>query len=328
MSKVQMSMGSGGTATNNFINDIILKHLGNKTLDRMADSAIFSLDGKGAFTTDSYVVRPEFFPGGDIGKISVCGTVNDLAVAGAVPLCLSLGLILPEGYSLENLERIMAGIGKSCEEAKVSVVCGDTKVVEKGALDGPVINTSGVGRLVKDLGDYAQIAPGDKVIITSDIARHGVSILLARGELGFDGEIMSDCAPLNSMLEEVYGYEVRFCRDATRGGVAAVLNEISQMSGLGFEISEGDIPVSRDVQYLCEMLGLDPLSVANEGTAVIIVSDKDSEKVLHLLKKSPYGQSAALAGTVSEEKGVILETTLGGKRYVDMPSGVLLPRIC
>jgi len=320
-----MSVGSGGASTQSFISDIIFSRLGNDILNRASDAAIVESGKKLAFTTDSFVVRPEFFPGGDIGKIAVCGTVNDLLVSGAVPKFISFGLIVAEGYLISDLEKIINSMAEFCKKAGVKVVCGDTKVVDKGSLDGIVINTSGIGESVRDYTDYSRIKAGDAVILTSDIARHGMSVLLARGDLGFEGEILSDCAPLNDVFDVA---DVKFARDATRGGVAAVLNEISDVSGKGFLMEEADLPMDENVGYLCDMLGYDPLAVANEGLAVIIVDSSDADAMLSKLKVCENGQRAAISGVVTDEKSVLLETPIGGKRHIEMPAGELLPRIC
>ncbi|PLX70478.1 MAG: hydrogenase expression/formation protein HypE [Denitrovibrio sp.] len=322
-----MSVGSGGASTRSFVSDIIFSRLGNEILNKASDSAILDVSSKTAFTTDSYVVRPEFFPGGDIGKISICGTVNDLLVSGAVPKYLSFGLIVPEGYLVSDLERILDSMAAECRKAGVKVVCGDTKVVEKGAVDGLIINTSGIGDAVYNYTDVSNIKEGDAVIITSDIARHGMSVMLARGELGFEGEILSDCACLLDIFESIAGMNVKFARDATRGGVAAVLNEIASDCGLGFLMKESDIPIHENVGYLCDMLGFDPLAVANEGLAVIIVEQGEAEAVLEKIKNCESGKRASVCGIV-EGKNVVLETAIGGKRHIEMPSGELLPRIC
>lgn len=325
---VTMSLGGGGKQTADFIKNVIIKNFSNDIISVMADAAHLGTSCRSAFTTDSFVVKPEFFNGGNIGKLAICGTVNDLAVSGAKPEYLSFAVIVAEGYSLEKLTEIIISAAETAKEAGVKIVCGDTKVVERGSLDGVILNTAGVGRVIKNLNDYSAVSAGDKVIITSDIARHGVSVLLARGELGFSGTVESDCAPLNKMLEKIYGFDVKFARDATRGGVAAVLNEIAEKSGFGFEINEEDLPMREDVAGLCEILGLDPLSVANEGAAVIVVSEKDCELVLDCLLQTHYGKRAAVVGTVTGSGKVILKTRAGGARYIDMPPGELLPRIC
>lgn len=324
---VTLSMGGGGKQTNDFIKNVIIKNFGNEILSNMGDAAHVETSQISAFTTDSFVVSPEFFCGGDIGKLSICGTVNDLAVSGAIPRYLSFSLIIAEGYPLDKLEKIIESAAKTASSACVKVVCGDTKVVERGSLDKVVINTAGIGTVVKNLNDFSKVKEGDRVIITSDIARHGMAVMIARGELGFTGSIDSDCACLNKMFEAVYGYDIKFARDATRGGLAAVLNEISS-SGVGFEIDEDFIPVREDVLGLCETLGFDPLSVANEGAAVIIVSEKDTDAVLASLTSDVCGKRAAIIGRVTSGGRVVLKTKIGGTRYVDMPPGELLPRIC
>ncbi|XOB66242.1 hydrogenase expression/formation protein HypE [Deferribacteres bacterium DY0037] len=327
MEKITMAVGSGGTSSRSFVSEIIFSRLGNEHLLKASDAAIVSTSGRTAFTTDSYVVRPEFFPGGNIGKIAVCGTINDLLVSGAKPLYLSFGLIMPEGYPVADLERVVDSMAEECRKADVKIVCGDTKVVDKGGCDGLIINTSGIGESLRDYTEPYNIQEGDAVILTSDVARHGMSVMLARGELGFDGEVLSDCACLKDVFSAVENLNVKFARDATRGGVAAVLNEIASDSGKGFLMRETDIPMDENVGYLCDMLGFDPLAVANEGLAVIIVSEEDAEKALSNICACENGQRAAIAGRV-EGKNVILETSIGGKRHIEMPAGELLPRIC
>lgn len=324
-----MSVGGGGGSTEKFIKDIIFKYIGNEILEKMTDGATLDIPGeKAVFTTDSFVVKPEFFLGGDIGKLAVCGTVNDIAVCGGIPKYLSLGLILPEGYEMAKLEKILSSMGQAAKEAGVQIVCGDTKVVDNASLDSPILNCSGIGIKVEDYNNYDNVKSGNSVIITSDIARHGVSVLLARGDLGFESTIETDCAPLNKMIENLHGLDIKFCRDATRGGVAAVLNEIASMSGVGFELDEVSIPLDENVSFVCEMLGFDPLSVANEGVAVIIVSDTDAQKVLDMLTKHKYGLRSAVVGITDDSGKVVIKTEIGGKRNVSMPSGELLPRIC
>ncbi|QAR32373.1 hydrogenase expression/formation protein HypE [Geovibrio thiophilus] len=328
MKKIGLAEGGGGSATNKFIKELFISRLGNDASEKMPDAAHVETDGRTAFTTDGFVVRPEFFPGGNIGKLAVCGTVNDLAVSGAKAEYLSLGVIIPEGYEAERLEKIVDAIAETAKRAGVKIVCGDTKVVEKGAVDGLFINTAGIGRVVNDWTVFENIKDGDAVILTSDMARHGMSVLLARGELGFEGNIESDCAPLNKMLEALHEYDVHFCRDATRGGVAAVLNEIADGAKKGFLIHEADLPLRQDVGNLCEILGFDPLSVANEGLAVILVSASDASHVIEKLKNFEEGRNACVVGFVNGAGRVILETAVGGRRVVDMPAGELLPRIC
>lgn len=325
---VTLSIGGGGKQTSSFIKDIILKHFGNEIIDNLGDASYIKTTEDTAFTTDSFVVRPEFFNGGNIGKLSVCGTVNDLSVSGAKPLYLSFALVVAEGYSLEKLEKIVESAALEAKNAGVQIVCGDTKVVERGGIDGVIINTCGVGKVIKKLNNYENVLEGDKVIVTSDIARHGMAIMLERGQFGFNGNIESDCACLNNMMDEIYGCNIKFSRDATRGGVAAVLNEIAEKSGKGFVIDEEKIPLRQDVAELCDTLGYDPLSVANEGAAVIVVSQEDADKVLEILKSTKTGKNACIIGQVVNENKVMLNTISGGKRLIDLPPGELLPRIC
>lgn len=325
---VTLSIGGGGKQTSGFIKDIILKYFDNDILNNLGDASHVETSTNTAFTTDSFVIRPEFFNGGNIGKLSVCGTVNDLSVSGAEPLYISFALVVAEGYSYERLEKIVKSAAEEAKKAGVKIVCGDTKVVECGGIDGVIINTSGIGRVVKNLNDFGAIEAGDKVIVTSDIARHGMAVMLERGQFGFAGNIASDCACLNKMMQAVYPYNVKFGRDATRGGIAAVLNEIAEKSGKGFLIKEEDIPLRPDVAELCDTLGFDPLSVANEGAAVIICSSEDSQKVLDMLQSTTEGERAAIIGTVTDENKVILDTYSGGRRHIDLPPGELLPRIC
>ncbi len=325
---VTLSIGGGGKQTAGFIKDIILKHFDNDIISNLGDASHIKTDTSSAFTTDSFVIRPEFFKGGNIGKLSICGTVNDLAVSGAEPEYLSFALVVAEGYSLEKLEKIVESAALEAKKAGVKIVCGDTKVVERGGIDGVIINTCGVGKVIKNLNDYSHINTGDKVIVTSDIARHGMAVMLDRGQFGFSGNIESDCACLNHMMKAVYTYNVKFGRDATRGGVAAVLNEIAEKSGKGFLIDEENIPLRQDVAELCDTLGYDPLSVANEGAAVIIVSQEDCDNVMYTLSKTETGKNAKVIGVVTDENKVILNTISGGRRYIDLPPGELLPRIC
>ena len=328
MDIITLSMGSGGKSSSDFVEDMILKNIGNDILNNLTDSAYIHIDGETAYTTDSFVVQPEFFPGGNIGDLAVYGTCNDLAVSGAKPLYLSLSLVIPEGYQIDTLGVIISSIGKASKDIGVQVVCGDTKVVERESLKGIIINTSGIGRVVKKLNDYKKIKIGDAVIFTSDIARHGMAILLARGDLKFNGNIQSDSCHLYNIFDKI-GYKgIEFARDATRGGVAAVLNEIAAKCHLGFLLKEKNIVIKKDVKYLCEMLGFDPFSVANEGVAVMIVSKEHAEEILHLLKQCDEGENASIVGEVVEKKGVALNTLYGGTRNVDIPAGILLPRIC
>lgn len=328
MSVIKLSHGSGGLGTNKLINDVILKYLGNPFLNDLRDAAKLYIKGcEIAFTTDSFVVTPEFFPGGDIGKLAVFGTCNDLAVSGAIPKYLSLSFIISEGYEIGDLERILQSISDAAKIADVFVVCGDTKVVERTGEPFIYLNTSGVGAMVKDINNYNAITEGDNVIISSDIARHGMAIMAARNEFGLESSIKSDCCNLYDIFKNT-GYEgIKFARDATRGGVAAVLNEISSKSGLGFEIQESDIPLSSEVRNICEFFGFDPLSVANEGVAVLICDKNFSDKILENMLELKNCRSASLVGIVKKGK-VVIKNSFGGSRVVETPSGELLPRIC
>jgi len=326
--KITSALGSGGKSTNNFVKDIICKHFGNNILENLGDAAYLDIKGELSFTTDSFVVEPEFFPGGDIGKLAVYGTCNDLSVSGATPKFLSFSLIIPEGYRFSDIEKIIASAGAAAKEAGVLIVCGDTKVVSVSGLKSPFINTAGVGVVQKKLNDYSEIKAGDKVILTSDIARHGMCIMSKREGLNIESEIESDCADLNPLFEASDYKGIKFARDATRGGVAAVLNEISDKTELGFLVNETEIPLRDDVKYLCEFLGFDPLSVANEGVALMIVESASASQILDRLRSVKVGVNAALIGETCNEKKVMLKTPIGGVRNVEMPVGELLPRIC
>jgi len=299
----------------------------------MNDSAVFELDGRLAFTTDSYVVNPIFFPGGDIGKLAVNGTVNDLAMMGAEPLYISLGVIIEEGLSLEDLERIVISVKEAVEEAGVKIITGDTKVVEKGKADKIFINTSGLGIIPRGIeirGDNAK--PGELVIVNGTIGDHGIAILSARNQLSFSADVKSDTAPLNKLVKIMVDSvpEVSVLRDPTRGGLATTLNEIAQASSVGIEIYESEIPIRDSVKSTCELLGLDPLYMANEGKLVAIVPEDKAESLLYVMRSSPYGKDARIIGKVTREHPgkVILITKLGSKRILDMLSGDPLPRIC
>ncbi|MCX5712041.1 MAG: hydrogenase expression/formation protein HypE [Candidatus Omnitrophica bacterium] len=330
---ILLSHGSGASLMHALIENVLLPRFDNPILKELADAATLDLKGKIAFTTDSFVVSPLFFPGADIGKLAVCGTVNDLVMAGAAPEYLSLGLIIEEGLEMSVLEKICDSIALSARLAKVKIVTGDFKVVEKGACDKIFINTSGVGRIIsKKPLSIKSIQTGDKVIITGEIAQHGLAVLAKRKNLDLKLDIKSDCQELGGLLLSIIEkYDaVRFMRDPTRGGLATTLNEITRASKKGIIINERDIPVSSRVSTACELLGIDPLYVANEGKAVIVVKSKDANKVLAMLKKHPFGKKAAIIGEVSDDfkSKVILNTSIGTQRLVDMLSGEQLPRIC
>ena len=333
--RILLAHGGGGQLTYEFIRRHILPRFKNDTLAKLGDSAKLELaSGSVCFTTDSYVVKPLFFNGGDIGKLAVCGTVNDLAVAGSRPVALALSLIIEEGFEFELLEKILDSISCAAKENDVDIVAGDTKTVEAGAAEKIFINTAGVGvRLAGvDLG-VEKIAAGDKIIINGTIGDHGLTIISQREDIKFQSKLKSDCAGLAGLtcklLENVRG--IKFMRDPTRGGLAAALNEISRASALGIEINEPDIPVRPVVQAAADMLGFDVLTIANEGKFVAIVSPQSAEECLKICKNHPLGKDASTIGQVVEIRDVpVVEliTRIGGRRIVQMPYGRELPRIC
>lgn len=326
---ITLDYGSGGKKTAALIDEIIIPELGNNALNALGDGAI--LDGQLAFSTDSFVVDPLFFPGGDIGKLCVCGTVNDLSMCGAEPKYLSLALIIEEGMPTESLRRIVASIKAAAEAAGVAVVTGDTKVVERGRGDGVYITTSGIGVVRYPGLGPERMRPGDAVLISGTAGDHGAAVMLARDAL-MEGEIRSDCAALNGLVRAVLesGAEVRVLRDPTRGGVATTLCEFAESAALGIELDEAAIPVRRDVSAACALLGLDPLYCANEGKMLAVVAAKDEERALAAMRSVPEGKNAAIIGRViSERPGkVVLRTAMGGGRILQKLAGAQLPRIC
>lgn len=333
---IRLAHGGGGRLTKQ-IEELFSQKLHNSILAEKGDAAVLDIDlqpgEKLAYSTDTFVVDPLFFPGGDIAHLAVCGTVNDLASMGAVPKYLSLGVIIEEGFGIDQLERIAESIGKACAEAGVAIVTGDTKVVGRGHGSGIYINTSGIGVIPagRKLG-HMEIQPGDAVIITGGIAEHGMAVMQARESLPFLVEIQSDAAPLAGMIESLFanGLPVHAVRDATRGGLAAVLNEMVQKKDYDILLAEESIPVEPHVKSACDMLGLDPLEVANEGKMVIFCPQEAANEVLKLLQGNKYGQTAAIIGSVQPGGSgrVLLKTLSGGKRIVEMPLGEQLPRIC
>jgi hydrogenase expression/formation protein HypE len=330
---VQLAHGGGGRAMARLIDTIIRPAFSDAELERRHDGAVLALDGPVAFTTDSYVVQPLFFPGGDIGTLAVNGTVNDLAMCAATPLYLSAGFILEEGLEMDILRRVVASMRDACAAARVSIVTGDIKVVDRGAADGLFINTSGIGRIYSgaDVGPE-RVRPGDLVLVSGDIARHGMAVLNAREDLGFDPPIESDCAPLANpvlaLLEA--GIEIHCLRDLTRGGLASSLVEIAETAGVGIGIEESEIPVRDDVAAACELLGLEPIYVATEGRFVAFVAAQDGDRALELLRQHPVCASARVIGEVraAPPRQVWSAGFLGGKRAIDMLNGEQLPRIC
>jgi hydrogenase expression/formation protein HypE len=332
--RITMSHGAGGKATQTLIEAVFLDAFRNQALEPLEDAARLQAGAATlAFTTDSYVVSPLFFPGGDIGDLAVNGTVNDLSVAGAVPLYLSAGFILEEGFPVADLSRIAASMQAAAQRAGVQIVTGDTKVVQKGKADGCYVNTAGVGLLTPDvvLG-VSQARPGDVILVSGPIGDHGVTIMLARGELDIEADVCSDTAPLNGLVADLLAAApgVRALRDATRGGVATILNEIAVAAGVGVLVTEDDIPVRTEVRGAAELLGIDPMYVACEGRLVAVVSPADAEAALAALRAHPLGSEAAVIGTITEQPpGIVqLRTAFGGTRIVDLLVGDPLPRIC
>lgn len=328
--KIEMAHGSGGKATTELIGSIFAKYFKNDILDRMEDAAVLELDSSRiAFTTDSFVVKPIFFKGGDIGKLSVCGTVNDLLMMGARPRYLTCGFILEEGLELEQLDRIVCSMRKAADEAGVVIAAGDTKVVEGSG--GLYINTSGIGTLEKGINISASNAKqGDAVILSGSLGNHHACILSQR--MGISSEIMSDCAPLKDMVEKLLsaGVNIKTMRDVTRGGLATVLNEIADSSAVSIDIQEESISVDETVKSFCGILGLDPIYMGNEGKMVCIVAEQDASAALELIRGSRYGEKASIIGRVEKAGNakIAITTRLGGKRIVDMLVGEGLPRIC
>jgi hydrogenase expression/formation protein HypE len=331
---VVMGHGAGGKMMNDLIRHLFAAEFDSPLLGQLADAATFRVDGgRLAFTTDSFVVSPLFFPGGDIGELAVNGTVNDLAAAGARPLFLSVGYILEEGLPMATLARISQSIASASRRAGIQIAAGDTKVVNKGHGDGIYVNTSGIGVVADGVNigpDRAR--PGDAILLSGTLGDHGIAIMSVREGLKFQTEIQSDTAPLADMVQAMIstGAEIHCLRDATRGGLAAVLNELAQASQIGMEFDETKVPVRGEVQAACEMLGLDPLFIANEGKMVCVVRQQDADRVLAAMRASPFGKQAALIGSVVEEHPgmVVARTSIGGQRVVDLPAGELLPRIC
>jgi len=332
MRQITLAHGSGGKLMHDLITDLFLKNLDNPFLSKLGDASILDFKSKKlAYTTDSFVVKPLFFKGGDIGKLAVCGTVNDLAVSGAAPKYLSCGIIVEDGFSYADLERITVSIKNACKTAGVNIVTGDFKVVEKGAVDGIFINTSGVGEVFNNSKiAIPRIRPGDKIIISGTIGDHAASILLAREELKFKARISSDCSPLNGLVSSIICEDIKFMRDPTRGGLATTLNEISSSCGYNIAIEEISVPVKKQVRALCEILGFDPLYMANEGKLIAIVSKDSAGSVLSKMKKHSLGKDARIIGEIKKEKDkkVYLKTQSGGSRILDMVMGEQLPRIC
>ena len=336
---VTMAHGGGGRAMRGLIEKIILPAFRNPLLSTLEDQARLSmadlaaLGDRLAFTTDTYVVTPIEFPGGDIGKLAVCGTVNDLAVCGARPLFLSCGLVLEEGLQIAELTKIVNSMGDAARAAGVAVVTGDTKVVERGAADRIFINTAGIGVVPEGVNiSAAQARPGDAVIVNGNLGDHGIAILLARNELALAAEVFSDCQPLHGLIAAMRAAcpEIHCLRDATRGGIATVINEFALSSNVGIRLREAALPLNETVRGACELLGLDPLYLANEGKLVAIVPGAHADSIVAAMRTHPAGRDAAIIGEVCGQPAgsVILSTAIGGDRVVDMLVGEQLPRIC
>ncbi|MFH1925836.1 MAG: hydrogenase expression/formation protein HypE [Chloroflexota bacterium] len=331
--RILLAHGSGGKLAHDIIRNSFLSALSNPILTQLDDSAIIEPAGRLAFTTDSYVVQPIFFPGGDIGKLAVCGTINDLAMAGATPNYLSLAFIIEEGLPVSDLEKVVDSVKEAANAAGVTIVTGDTKVVNRGMADKLFINTSGIGTVAAGVDISGHNArPGDILILSGTIGDHGIAVLSQREGINFSTDLKSDCAPLNGLVAEMLSASrnIHCLRDPTRGGLATTLNEIAEQSNVSIRIYEDKIPVREEVASACEMLGLDPLYVANEGKLVAVVNPDDAENVLERMNKHPYGQDAVIIGEIKEENPgrVVMKTTLGTTRIIDMLVGEPLPRIC
>ena len=332
--RILLSHGAGGKLSHDLVEEFFLPSFDNDLLRALDDSAVIPLESSRlAFTTDSYVVKPLFFPGGDIGRLAICGTVNDLAMAGARPLGLSASFILEEGLPIEDLERVLASMKKAAQEAGVKVVAGDTKVVEHGAAEGIFITTAGVGQIPEDVAiGSAQAKPGDFVMVSGPIGDHEIAVLMARGEFSLQGEVESDCAPLNKLVEAMLKVcpEIHCLRDPTRGGLATVLWEIANSSKVGVLIDEGKVPLREQVRAVCDLLGFDPYYLANEGKLVAFVPKEKAEVVFKAMRKHRLGKEADVIGIVTAEHPgkVLLKTGIGGHRLLEPLSGEQFPRIC
>jgi hydrogenase expression/formation protein HypE len=331
--QILLAHGGGGRLMKQLIEKMFLPAFGPASPSLLHDAALLSLNGEIAFTTDSYVVHPLFFPGGDIGSLAVHGTVNDLAMAGAKPLFLSVGFILEEGLPMETLWRVVLSMQRAAERSGVRIVTGDTKVVDRGKGDGIFINTAGIGvkrhsRKIKP----GEVRPGDLLLVNGDLGRHGIAIMAAREGLAFDTTIESDSTPLADPVEALLSREIEIhcLRDLTRGGLASALNEIAEAAGVTIRIEEDQIPIQEEVRGACEILGLDPLYVANEGRFVAFVAPSDAERALSILRADPMGTKASLIGRVTDDTAfsVIMKNRIGTDRRVDMLAGNQLPRIC
>ncbi|MEZ9368396.1 hydrogenase expression/formation protein HypE [Shewanella sp. 10N.286.51.B2] len=330
--QVQLSHGGGGKEMNSLITDMFFKAFSNPILESQEDAADLNLTGHCAFTTDSFTVEPLFFAGGDIGKLAVAGTVNDLAMMAAQPEYLSCSFIIEEGFAIKDLNTIVQSMAAELHKSGARIVCGDTKVVPKGCADGIFINTSGVGRILKPGISVKNLQQGDAIIVSRDIGRHGAAILMARDSLCLESELTSDCATLWPIVEQLIAanIEIHAMRDATRGGLSAVLNEWANASAVGIEVDEKLIPISPQVQGLCELYGFEAFDLANEGTFIMALPQERAEQALTIMKQYCHCDQACIIGNVTNQHlgKVVLTTPWGSSRYLDVPQGELLPRIC
>ncbi len=332
---IQLSHGSGGGMSHALISELVIPMFDNPELNRLADAANLEIGGNRiAFTTDGYVVDPLFFPGGDIGTLAINGTVNDLAVSGATPLWLSASMIAEEGLSFDTLTRVLESMQRAAKEAGVQIVTGDTKVVPRAKADKLFVITSGIGTILPNVAlGTERIAAGDKVLVSGTVGDHGIAVLIAREAFSLSGGVTSDCAPMHELCAHILrvgGDSVKVMRDPTRGGLASTLNEFAQSARVGIRIEEAAVPVRREVRAACELLGFDPMHIANEGKVVVIVAAERADEVLAEMRKDSCGTESAIIGEVSSERPgtVVAHTSLGSWRFVDLPMGELLPRIC
>ncbi|WP_457622507.1 hydrogenase expression/formation protein HypE [Persephonella sp.] len=332
MKQILLSHGGGGEETQKLIKDLFFRYFSNPVLEKMEDAAVLELNSKLAFTTDSFTVSPIFFKGGNIGKLAVAGTVNDLAMIGSKPLYLSCSFIIEEGLPFDQLEEIVSSMAEEMKKSGVKIVTGDTKVVPRGSADKIFINTTGIGQVIYEGISASNIDAGDMILVSGTIGDHGACIMAQREGIEMEGELASDCATLWPIVKDLIDSKItiKAMRDPTRGGLSAVLNEWAEASDIGIEIEEDAIPVKNEVQGMCELLGLDPLTLANEGKLILSVPERDAEKALEILRSNSLGKDAQIIGrAIPDYKGrVVMKTSYGSKRILEPPAGELLPRIC
>lgn len=332
MKNILLSHGGGGEETQKLIKELFFRYFSNPILEKMEDASVLNVNSKIAFTTDSFTVSPIFFKGGNIGKLAIAGTVNDISMMGAKPKYLSCSFIIEEGFPFDDLEKIVKSMAEEMKKTDVQIITGDTKVVPKGSADKIFINTTGIGEVIYEGISAHNINEGDMILVSGTIGDHGACIMAQREEIEIEGNLSSDCASLWPLVEDLInaGITIKAMRDPTRGGLSAVLNEWSQQSNIGIEIEEEKIPVKSEVQGLCELLGLEPYTLANEGKLVIAVPEKEAEKTLEVMRNNELGKNSEIIGKViSDYKGkVILKSPYGSKRIMEPPAGELLPRIC